>query len=57
MENAFVVGTWSVVLGERVSQRLKLLLEANLPTPGYKFDSFLLLLLALWLLHILENLY
>ena len=47
MENAFVVGTWSVVLGERVSQRLKLLLEANLPTPGCEFDSFLLLLLAL----------
>ena len=57
MENAFVVGTWSVVLGERVSQRLKLLLEANPPTPGYEFDSFLLLLLALLLLHSLENLY
>ena len=57
MENAVVVGRRSVVLGERVSQRLKLLLEANLPTPGYEFDSFLLLLLALLLLHSLENLY
>ena len=50
MENAAVVGRRSMVLSERVSQMwmtgLKLLLEANPPTPGYEFDSFLLLLLA-----------
>ena len=61
MENAAVVGRRSMVLSERVSQMwmtgLKLLLEANPPTPGYEFDSFLLLLLALLLLHSLENLY
>ena len=60
MENAAVVGRWSMVLSERVSQMwmtgLKLLLEANPPT-GYEFDSFLLLLLVLLLLHSLENLY
>ena len=61
MENAVFVGRRSMVLSERVSQARrtasKLLLEANPPTPGYEFGSFLLLLLALWLLHILENLY
>ena len=50
-----------MVLSERVTQMwmtgLKPLLEANPPIPGYEFDSFLLLLLALLLLHSLENLY
>ena len=61
MENAVVVGRRSVVLGERVSQMwmtgLKLLLEANLPTPGYGFENSFLVLLALWLVHRLVNLF